>query len=180
MLAAVCHPWTPLRDVSDSSALETDITVVPRPVTGRAGLSRRSLRVLRAVAEVLFDDGSGPPAGERLDWLIADVDDFVRATAGTTRLGLRVATWLIQMSPLLLRRSWRRFVKLPGDRRLAVLERLESSRFAPLALLFGVVKIILAMLYFEHPGALAETGYDGHCLTGPHPAPGLPSAADAA
>ena len=139
----------------------------------RSGISKRQLRVLRAVAECLFSDGTVAVPEGRLDWLMADLDDYLRATAGTTRLVLRLSTWLLQFSPWLALRRPRRLTSLPVERRLLCLQRLATSRVALVALLFGVAKIVLAMLYFEHPEALAETGYDGDCLRGANPSAGL-------
>jgi len=49
-----------------------------------------------------------------------------------------------------------------GDRSHA-LEKMESSRFA-LPLL--AVKAMLCIIYYEHPDAAREIGFDGACLLG--------------
>jgi hypothetical protein len=131
----------------------------------RFGLSRREQRIARAVAETLFWDGEHPVPPERLDVLLDELDDYVRCAGGLTRGVLAVALAVVQLGPPLVLRRPRRLTSLSLERRLACLQRLESSRVALLPLLLGVIKIMLSMIYFEQAEALAETGYDGGCMT---------------
>jgi hypothetical protein len=144
------------------------------PTHRSRGLSFGQRRVLRAVAETVFWDGTRPVPPGRLDTLMADFDDYVRTVAGATRAVLGLSMLVLQLSPLLVLRRPRRLTSLPVERRLVCLQRLDRSRFAVLSLLLGVAKIMLAMLYFEQPEVLAETGYDGSCLVGSSTSAGLP------
>ncbi|MCA9515530.1 MAG: hypothetical protein KC635_11345, partial [Myxococcales bacterium] len=64
-----------------------------------------------------------------------------------------VAPWLAgRLGPL---------ERLPVSERVAALERLERS---PLGLSVFALKATLAILYFEHPDAAAEIGFDGRGL----------------
>ena len=109
----------------------------------------------RAVAEALFSREDGPPPAARLDWLVADVADFLREAGPRVRViftgGLAVATWLapplVGRAPPLSRLS-------VSDRCLA-LDRLEHS---PLGLSLLAVKAMLCIPYYEHPDSLSEIG----------------------
>lgn len=123
-------------------------------------LPARRVRALRAVAEAAFSSEAGPPPAARLDWLMADVGDFLVRAGWRLRAvvfsSLLVCTFV---APLLLRRR-PPLRRLPPAERLAALERLERSRFAmPLF----AVKALLALMYYEAPGAPAEAGYDPEC-----------------
>jgi len=113
------------------------------------------------LAATLFATADGAPPEERLRWLVAETADFVGRIGWRSRfvfkLSLFVTVWL---APLLSFRlgalHW-----YGQERRTHILERFERS-FAGLAML--AVKAILCILYFEHPDAAAEIGFDGSCL----------------
>lgn len=139
-----------------------------RPVV-RPVLGRRARRTLRVVAAGLFADAQGPPPAHRLDWLVDDLDDFLRSTTPLVRLALRIWLTMCQLAPFLTRGRPRRLASLPAAERAACLERLEQGRFLDRILLFRAFKLIVAMIYFEHPEARALTGYDDRCAGGPLP-----------
>lgn len=128
----------------------------------RPGLSRRSLRAARVVAETLFSSEEGPPPAARLDWMEHDLGDFFGHVTLRARLLFRacVATvyWL---SPLLIGRA-PTLARLDLEDRVRALHRLERT---PLALALLAAKAILAIVYFEHPDAAEEIGWDQRCLT---------------
>lgn len=128
------------------------------PSPALPGLSRRQVRVIRAVAEALLADGSGPPPRSRLESTVREVGAFTVRAGSQTRLGFRAALVAIQWSPLLYLRKPRRFASATLAERIACFERLEGGRLAILAV---VLKLSLCLAYFELPDALAETGYNG-------------------
>ncbi|MCB9596985.1 MAG: hypothetical protein H6719_29955 [Sandaracinaceae bacterium] len=125
------------------------------------GLSPRSSRRVREMAEGLFSTDEGPPPRERIDWLVHDLEDFfgnANWRAATIFLScLFAVTWL---APLLLAR-------LPPIGRLAVPDRVEAiERFErlPVAVLAVLgVKAILSLVYYEHPDAAREIRWDQRC-----------------
>lgn len=127
-------------------------------------LSVRQQVVARAVMAALFDDGAEGVPKERLDWALVELRSYVARVGLQTRLAFRAAFWVVQLSPLFLRGKLRRFVRLPVADRVELLLKLERSR---LGLVVVLLKTICSMLYFEHPDALARTGYDGQGLLGP-------------
>ncbi len=135
-----------------------------------ASLSPRSLDVAAAVAEALFDRGArGRVPPERLAFLRAELASYARSIGPQTSLALRAALLVAQLAPLALGPRRARLTSLPPDERGHALEALERSR---LGLVVVLLKVTLTMLYFEHPAALAETGYDAQGLRGPAFAPG--------
>jgi hypothetical protein len=131
----------------------------------RAGLPPRSLRAARLVSEALFCREDGPPPAERLDWLERDLADFFGHVTLRARLLFRacIAT-VFWLAPLLLGR-------LPTLARLSVAERveaLERLERTPLSLALLGAKAILCIVYYEHPDASAEIGWDQRCR-GPGP-----------
>lgn len=123
-------------------------------------LPNRTFRVLREVARALFDGGRGVPE-HRLDWLIADLRDMFRFVGPLTRVALRLGATAIQLLPVVLIGRPRRFTGLSRADRIRFLDRLEHSA---LAMLFVAVKMFLCMVWFEHPDAAREIGYDGKAL----------------
>jgi len=124
------------------------------------GLGTRSLRTARAVAEALFSSEQGPPPHARLDWLTRDVDDFVAHAGSRARLLFRLSLFVVALvAPLLIGRLTR-LSRLTVDERAEALDRFERSPVGPALL---AVKAILCVLYYEHPDAAREIGFDGSC-----------------
>jgi hypothetical protein len=138
--------------------------VVPDRVVGRRGLSKRLQRRIRSFAEALFATESGPPSDDRLDWLLEELDDFVRQAGSQAGLVVRmtafVVTWL---APLFVLRPVP-FGWLGWRTRVRALERMEGS-FAGLPLLAG--RAMLCFIYYEHPDAVREIDADGLCKSTP-------------
>lgn len=126
-------------------------------------LSFRQLRIARALTATLFDDGSGVPA-ERLDYAMTELVGYASRVGRMTKLALSFALWVMQLAPFLLFGIFRRFTGVSAEMRERCLRRLETSR---LGLVVVLLKTVLAMIYFEHPDALASTGYDAQGLLGP-------------
>ena len=128
-------------------------------------VSAGTLVTLRAVAEALFATSAGPPSAERIDWLLLEIEDFLARAGPRTRFVLGLAVFAVNLlAPLLVLRfiSLRR---LPLAQRVHALRNLENS---PLAAPLFAVKALLSLIYYEHPEAAREVGFDGACL-GPAP-----------
>lgn len=117
----------------------------------RGGLKAQA----RVFAEALFARESGPPPTARLDWLMAELDDFLDHGGPRVELllrgGLALATWA---APVFLG-------KLPPLSRLSALDRcvaLDRLEHTPAGLPLLAVKATLCILYYEHPDTLRETG----------------------
>lgn len=113
------------------------------------------LRDARPFAEALFSDSAGPPPVERMDWLMAELEDFVEQ-AGPRVLaivagGLALATWA---APAFAK-------KAPPLSRLSLVDRckaLDAMERSKMGLPLLGVKAILCILYYEHPDALRGAG----------------------
>ena len=127
------------------------------------GATPRMLRAVRALAEALFATEAGPPPPDRLDWLTGEFDDFLGHAGTRTRLVMRLSLFAVScLAPLRLSPwRWPPLHALPLAERIEALDRLEKSR-AVLPLL--ALKAILSVLYYEHPDAAREIGFDGACL----------------
>ncbi|MBI2374243.1 MAG: hypothetical protein HYV07_09600 [Deltaproteobacteria bacterium] len=112
-----------------------------------------------ALASALFDPGSGIPAG-RLDWTLEEVDQLSIASGLKTRTLFFVTLFLVENLTFLFGHP-AKLSDLEPAARLEYLRRLDASS---LAALLALPKALLALVYFEHPDALAETGYDGRPL----------------
>src|SRR5262245_50579744 len=127
-------------------------------------LNNRQISVARAVCGGFFDDGSGSLPPERLDFATKELRRVIGRAGWQTRIAFRFACLVIQFAPLLLLGRLKRFARLDVAARQAVLRRLERSR---LGLVVVLLKTTLCMVYFEHPDALSETGYDAQGMLGP-------------
>ncbi len=124
----------------------------------------RVQRAARAVAEALFHADDKPADPARLDWLAADLLDFMARATGRAQLILRASLWaLTWLAPLFvftpLPLGW-----LPVGKRVLALERMELSPLGPAAL---AVKAMLCMIWFEHPDTQRETRTETSCLREP-------------
>ncbi len=121
----------------------------------------QSLRkTARAVAEALFADETGPPPSARLTWMLDDIDDFLSRSGPRARMVFSASMLALEtLAPLTIRR-------LPPLSRLDRSVRAEAiSQFeqTPLGLAVLGAKATLCIVYYEHPDAAAEIGFDGAC-----------------
>lgn len=123
-------------------------------------VSRRLLSRLRSIAEAVCWGPHGAPGADRLDWLVADAEDFLAHAGPRTRfvIGISLAAVCL-LAPLFVGRF--RLSKLGLRERVRALAALERSRLS--APLFAT-KAFLSLLYYEHPEAQREVGFDGACL----------------
>lgn len=126
----------------------------------RPGLPPRTLRAASAIAEAMFARSSGPPPAERLAYLRTELGDFFGHVTLRARLLFRacVAT-VFWLAPLLIARI-PPLSRLSIDDRVRALETLERT---PLSLALLGAKAILSIVYFEHPGAAGDIGWDQRC-----------------
>lgn len=117
------------------------------------------------MAEAIFLTDSGPPARERIDWLALEIEDLLARAGARSRWVIGLALFVVGMlAPLMI---WR-FVplaRLSLRDRARALERLEDRFGAPVL----AVKAMLCILYYEHPDAAREVGFDGGCLKSTEP-----------
>ena len=114
------------------------------------------------MAEAIFYGPGGPPSADRLRWLVQEADDFLARAGARTRILILLSAWLVNLfSPWAIFR-FRPLRRLPLGERVRALTRLERSALsAPLL----AIKALLSLLYYEHPDAAREVGFDGQCLT---------------
>lgn len=138
-------------------------------IRGRPGLTARMRKATYAVAESLFRAPEGPPPSDRLHWLVDDVDHFLSKAGPRSRLIFR--SCLLAISVLAPLTVWRvgPYRSLPDAKRAEALERLERSPFG--LAVFGC-KMLLCILYYEHPDAARLAGFDGRCMGDDDPSVG--------
>jgi hypothetical protein len=124
----------------------------------RTTLRRRHRLLVRAMAEALFARDGSPPRAS-LDAFVEDVDSFVSHASRGLRFGLLRMLEVVHFAPLFLLWRFTTFESLAWPDRVRVLERMESSRWLALTLVFAAYKTILCLIYFEQPDELADVGY---------------------
>jgi hypothetical protein len=141
--------------------------IVPSPASplrrsdGRPIVRPSFVDGLVTVAEALFATEAGPPPSERLDWLALELEDFLARAGARARWMVRLALWaVLLLAPLSIGRL-RGLGSLAVPERVRALCRLESSRLGAPVL---AVKALLCVLYYEHPDASREIGFDADCL----------------
>lgn len=126
-----------------------------------SNLSESTLALMKEIARAMVDPGDGVPE-ERLDWTIGEIRVFASRAGFKSRVAVWFAVHFVQLlGPLLVLGRFRRFTSLPHPDRSELLAKMESGRFV---LLFIPLKAFICMHYYEHPAALAETGFDGKPL----------------
>jgi hypothetical protein len=123
-------------------------------------LAPRHRLVLRALGEALFAHEGGPRP-EQLDALVAGVQQHLGPVSRVQRGLLLLALELVRWLPLLLLTSPGPFEDVPLRKRIALLERMDRSRFVLLVMPLVAFKTILSMHFFEDEGELRAMGYPG-------------------
>lgn len=119
-----------------------------------------TLRAVRSIAEALFSKEGAPPPAERLAWLEGECEDFLARCGAQSRFFFSLMVGLVSfIAPLFLGRL-SRLGALSVPDRVRAMARLERRFGEPLL----AVKAILCLLYYEHPDASREMGFDGQCL----------------
>ncbi len=148
--------------------------VSPSSAPGLAGepnaVPDRVVRACGRIAEALFHDGEDSPPAERIAWLESDVRDFLGRATGRARVMFRLCVFVIVWFGPLWALSLPPLTRLSVAARIAVLERLERS---PLGFAFFGAKALLCLMYYEHPDAARELGFDGHASGVARPASSL-------
>jgi hypothetical protein len=125
------------------------------------GFSDATRRDVRAFAEAFFSRDYDPPPRERMDWFLDDLDDFVSRlnprSRGLFHLVMAVPTYV---APLCVKHLGR-LEDLPVRSRVAALDALERS---PLGLPLFAAKAMVSLVYYEHPDAAREIGWDQRCM----------------
>lgn len=116
----------------------------------------------RAVAETLFTSEQGPPSDERLDWVVDELDDFLKHSGERARMIFRLCLLGIETTAPVLVGKPPPFHRLSAEDRTRALEAMEQNAAFGLAV-FGA-KAPLCILYYEHPDAAVEVGFEGECL----------------
>lgn len=134
------------------------VTVRPgAPVSPRIGQRGR------AIAEALFASEDGPPPADRLDWVEHEISDFASRIGLWGRFVIVSCMWITCIWGPVSTGRLRSLEALTWIERKEVLERMELG-FA--ALPFLAVRAMLCLVYYEHPDASREIGFDGLCMSG--------------
>ena len=134
-------------------------TVPLRGADGSPIVGRRTLDCIVAIAEALFSRGGRAPAPDRLSWIAREMEDFLARAGDRSRFIFTFMVWLTSvLAPLFVGR-FTILPKLDLDMRIRALRRLEERFGEPLL----AVKAILCLVYYEHPDAARDVGFDGEC-----------------
>lgn len=90
-----------------------------------------------------------------------ELDDFLVHAGARTRTLLRLSLLAVSILAPLMIFALGPLRSLSLERRTAALERFEASA---VALPLFALKAIFCVLYYEHPEAAREIGFDGACL----------------
>ncbi len=121
----------------------------------------RTVRKLQALAEAIFATEAGPPPESRIRWVCAEMDDVLAHSGPSARTLFRAATYAVAAAVPVFARRPVPLERMSLKARIVALDRMERSLAAPPLL---AVKALLCILYYEHPDAAREVGFDGGCL----------------
>ncbi len=148
-----------------SSRKSSELTVPLREEGGAPIVPQKMVRALRIVAEAIFVTDEGPPPRERLDWLAVECEDFLARSGARTLWVLRLTLFALGvLAPLAIGRLTS-LAKLPLSERTRAIGRLEDG---PLGAPVVAIKAFLCVIYYEHPDAARQIGFDGQCLLPVH------------
>ena len=135
------------------------------PAPGASVLSEHELRVVRALAEVMFPgapfpvDGITAGVAEEVDRIVGEVLEPIHAS------GFRTLLHAVEWGTLASRGQ--RFSALPADDRREVLETWGDPTVFARRVAGDSFKVVLGMAYFNHPEVLAHMGWRATCGGGP-------------
>jgi choline dehydrogenase-like flavoprotein len=135
-----------------------------------AGLRAPELRVFRAFCEALLPEGGALPSAARVG-VAEPVGRFVGGAPGGTRIVVRLGLRVLELSAFP-----RRFSRMGLERRVAHLERLETSRVGAFRDLFLLLKTLAAVGYSRDAAVQAGIGVVARCARdgdAPYDAPRL-------
>ena len=118
-------------------------TQLPSREFRRTTLGPRQQRIARALAEALFTEDE-PLDGARLDAHVLDVDDHMSRASKTLRWGLARMLDVIGILPVFLMLRLRSFDELSVEDRVRMLEKMDRSSFAPLALMVARLPSVMS------------------------------------
>lgn len=127
---------------------------------GRPFVGPRAMGNIRALASAIFATGDGPPSVQRLDWLCTEVEDFL-ARIGPARRTFSLGLFALSVMTPIVAGRLTPMAKLPLPDLVLALTKIERSPAAGIVL---GMKMLLCILYYEHPGAARDVGFDGRCL----------------
>ncbi len=134
-------------------------TVPLRGLGGARLVGAGTVRAAVAIGSALFARGEEAPPPERLAYLEREVEDFLARSGPRARGMLSLLIWVVALlAPLFVGRFAPLFA-LSQPERVRALTRLERRFGDPLI----AVKAILCLIYYEHPDAAREVGFDGEC-----------------
>lgn len=139
--------------------LASDTALPPLVLVDRTALVYpRVGEQIRIIAEALFSDEHGPPPADRINWLVAAMDDFMEH-AGPGRRGFQIAVRAVHLLAPLVAGRPRSLAKMSVAERVSALSKLEAS---PLGAPLTGAKLLICTVYYEHPEAAASIGCDAH------------------
>jgi len=123
-------------------------------------LRRSTTRALVAIAEAVFSRDGRAPAAERMSWVEQEMEDFLARAGRRSRTLFVAMVWVTSvLAPLFVGR-FTLLHRLPLSERIGALRALEARFGEPLL----AVKALLCLVYYEHPDAAHDVGFDGACL----------------
>lgn len=124
------------------------------------GLDRREARVLRALAETLFEPGaSGAPPSD--DGVVRRAAESILALDADLVRQLRVLLFALENGPYVLGFHFKPFSSLSPAERAAYLRGWERSRVLARRMGFQAAKLLLCAAYFADERTWTFMGYDG-------------------
>jgi hypothetical protein len=137
------------------------LDIVPlRKADGSPIVRHATVRALVAIAEAVFARDGSPPSTDRIAWIEREIEDFLARAGARSRLMFSFMVWLTTLLAPLLSGHFALLGSLPVAERVRALSRLEKRFGEPLL----AVKAILCLIYYEHPDAARDVGFDGQCL----------------
>lgn len=118
--------------------------------------STSELVIVRAFVHALFYDGDIQPDRSRLDWMEAELQDMFGSYTGLMRVVAHALPWIVQLSPLMLRRHKRTFAALDVHERIEIMEELERGENMLLGGALMLFKLMCSTIYLEHPEVMRE------------------------
>lgn len=147
--------------MSDREPTSSELSPL-RDDDGRSIVGASLVDRMCVIAEAVFANEEGPPPKQRVDWLGLELEDYLAHSGGRTRFVLWLSVLVIWILAPLLAGRLTSLARMRHSERVYALGHMESG-FAGAPVL--AVKALLCVLYYEHPDAAREIGFDGLCLT---------------
>jgi len=128
----------------------------------KTDLKPREERTYKALAEVTLPRGGTVPEGALDMPLVNFINTFFSYAEPATRLGFKIALFLLEFMPLFIIFRPRRFSSLSTTQRDVMLNKMRGSSIYAVRGIYLALNSLIQMCFYTQPSIMDKVGYIGY------------------